>query len=104
MGKFDKKLNQELARRNRKDDAGQIAAHAAAVKRRKDKTKLYLACAYVVSSVATARGFFLTAQESGAVDFNSMVFAVMQSVVAAVLMAGACAILLDVASELGESD
>ena len=89
--------------KERKSDVNDLKAHEAKIERRQRMTFLYLVCAFIVSFAATTRGFFLMAEASGATDFMAMVFATMVSIVAAVLMAGACGMLLGIASELGET-
>ena len=93
LGHPSKNLNQ-----HRREEA--IRKAAANHANRKTKAHLYMLPAWGLSSVMTANGFFLTAQEAGLDGFKGVLLAALASIVAAVLIGGSSAMLLDMASEM----
>tara|TARA_R110001583_G_scaffold129297_1_gene280977 strand:- start:347 stop:670 length:324 start_codon:yes stop_codon:yes gene_type:complete len=94
------KLESTLGAVQRRKDARALSDAEANHANRKSKAHLYLAPAWIMSGIVTANGFALKAEEAGLNDFKGLLLAYMASLVAAILIGGASAMLLELASEM----
>ena len=94
------KLKSGVSAVQRRNDARSLSEVEANHANRKMKAHLYLAPAWSMSGIVTANGFALKAEEAGLNDFKGLLLSYMASLVAAILIGGASAMLLELASEM----